>query len=293
MSPLVPGHAIAGLWLRNAALGTSGAGEQFLIADGRRYGHVIDPRTGWPATGVVSASVVASDAARADALSTAFLVGGIELAGAVLCRALRRARAHHARRRVGRPIVIGATRACDSSRPDRQRYTSCPPCISRASADHARSPAHAGRLALPVRGLHEAAPPGLGTERRACRAVVVVGYLKAATGPLATIFHWIGNAPWIGSIDLLVAVALTAAGVSLMLGLFTQTGCAGALALLTMFYLAAIPTGRLDARAEGTYLLVNKTLIEACAVAVVFACRTGSIAGFDRLWRPSPTARRA
>ena len=58
-----------------------------------------------------------------------------------------------------------------------------------------------------------------------------------------------------------------------------------ALALLTMFYLAAIPTGRLDVRAEGTYLLVNKTLIEAGAVAVLFACRTGSMAGFDRLWR--------
>jgi len=81
VSPLVRGRAIAGLWLRNAALGTSGAGEQFVIADGHRYGHVIDPRTGWPANGVVSASVVASDASRADALSTAFLVGGIDLAG--------------------------------------------------------------------------------------------------------------------------------------------------------------------------------------------------------------------
>jgi len=80
VSPLVAGHAIAGLWLRNAALGTSGAGEQFVIASGRRYGHVIDPRTGWPAKGVVSASVVASDAARADALSTAFLIGEIDLA---------------------------------------------------------------------------------------------------------------------------------------------------------------------------------------------------------------------
>lgn len=80
VSPLMPGRTIAGLWLRNAAVGTSGAGEQFVIADGRRYGHVIDPRTGWPATGVVSASVVASDAATADALSTAFLVGGIDLA---------------------------------------------------------------------------------------------------------------------------------------------------------------------------------------------------------------------
>ena len=116
-------------------------------------------------------------------------------------------------------------------------------------------------------------------------------YLKAATGPLAAFFHWMGSAPWVGSLDLLVAVALTAAGVSLMLGYFTQTGCAVTLVLLTMFYFAAIPTGGLDARAEGTYLLVNKTLIEACAVAVLFACRTGSIAGLDRLWRPSPTAK--
>jgi FAD:protein FMN transferase len=71
---------LANVWLRDAALGTSGAGEQFVIADGTRYGHVIDPRTGWPASGVLSASVIATSAAVADALSTAFLVGGLELA---------------------------------------------------------------------------------------------------------------------------------------------------------------------------------------------------------------------
>jgi len=80
VSPLFAGGPIGGLRLRNAAVGTSGAGEQFVIADGRRYGHVIDPRTGWPARGTVSATVVASDAATADALSTAFFVGGAELA---------------------------------------------------------------------------------------------------------------------------------------------------------------------------------------------------------------------
>ena len=68
------------VWLRDAALGTSGAGEQFVVADGTRYGHVIDPRTGWPAAGVLSATVIASSAAVADALSTAFFVGGVELA---------------------------------------------------------------------------------------------------------------------------------------------------------------------------------------------------------------------
>jgi thiamine biosynthesis lipoprotein len=71
---------IARVHLRDGALGTSGAGEQFFEIDGHRFGHVIDPRTGWPATGVLSASVITADAANADALSTAFLVGGIDLA---------------------------------------------------------------------------------------------------------------------------------------------------------------------------------------------------------------------
>jgi thiamine biosynthesis lipoprotein len=68
------------LRLHDASLGTSGASLQFVEIEGHRYGHVIDPRTGWPASGVLSASVVADDAASADALSTAFLVGGEELA---------------------------------------------------------------------------------------------------------------------------------------------------------------------------------------------------------------------
>jgi len=80
ISPLVARRRLGALWLRDAALGTSGSAEQFVVSGGRRYGHVIDPRTGWPATGTVSASVVASSAARADALSTAFLIGGLELA---------------------------------------------------------------------------------------------------------------------------------------------------------------------------------------------------------------------
>ncbi len=41
---------------------------------------MLDPRTGWPASGVRSASVVARDGATADALATAFLVGGPDLA---------------------------------------------------------------------------------------------------------------------------------------------------------------------------------------------------------------------
>ena len=51
---------------------------QFFKVAGRRYGHLLDPRTGWPAEGVLSATVLAPTAAEADALSTAFYVLGIE-----------------------------------------------------------------------------------------------------------------------------------------------------------------------------------------------------------------------
>jgi len=72
---------LARLFLRNGAVGTSGAGEQFIEIDGKRYGHLLDPRTGWPSTaGLLSASVVTHDAATADALATAFFVGGLDLA---------------------------------------------------------------------------------------------------------------------------------------------------------------------------------------------------------------------
>jgi thiosulfate dehydrogenase [quinone] large subunit len=112
-------------------------------------------------------------------------------------------------------------------------------------------------------------------------------YLKAATGPLAPLLHWMAGSSWIGSVDFAIAVALTLVGLSLMLGLFTQVGCSGAIVLLATFYLSAVPIGEADARGEGTYLLVNKNLIEACAIAVLLAFRTGSIAGLDRLWTRS------
>ena len=78
--PRLASHTAGRLWIRDGAIGTSGAGEQFIVVDGRRYGHVLDPRTGRPADRVLAASVVTRDAASADALSTAFLIGGADLA---------------------------------------------------------------------------------------------------------------------------------------------------------------------------------------------------------------------
>jgi thiamine biosynthesis lipoprotein len=76
--PRRPGETAARVRLHDDALGTSGADNQFFEADGRRFGHILDPRCGWPAEGVLSASVVAPSAAEADALSTAFFVMGLD-----------------------------------------------------------------------------------------------------------------------------------------------------------------------------------------------------------------------
>jgi thiosulfate dehydrogenase [quinone] large subunit len=119
------------------------------------------------------------------------------------------------------------------------------------------------------------------------------GYLKAATGPFADWFHALGNASWIGSLDLGIAAALVAIGLSLLLGLFTQLGCIGAFGLLAMFYVSAMPMGLPEPRSEGTYLFVNKNLIEAAAVMVLYSCRTGQIAGLDRLRVPRLQPQRA
>jgi thiosulfate dehydrogenase [quinone] large subunit len=110
------------------------------------------------------------------------------------------------------------------------------------------------------------------------------GYLRGASGPFASVFRAMGEASWLPQLDLVVALALLLVGLSLVLGIFTEAGCVGALFLLAMFYLSAIPTsGVPDVRAEGAYLLVNKNLVEAGAVLVLLLFRTGRLAGLDRL----------
>lgn len=76
--PLRPDRPAVELRLCDQSLSTSGCGTQYFYHQGVRYGHILDPRSGLPAQGVLSASAVTPDAATADALSTAFYVLGVE-----------------------------------------------------------------------------------------------------------------------------------------------------------------------------------------------------------------------
>jgi len=64
--------------LTEGAVATSGDYERYVEIEGRRFSHIIDPRTGRPVAHISSITVIASDAMRADALATALSVLGPE-----------------------------------------------------------------------------------------------------------------------------------------------------------------------------------------------------------------------
>ena len=79
-NPLFPDRPLATVLLTDEALSSSGLGTQHFRLGGKRFGHILDPRTGWPVDGMLSVTVLAPTAALADALSTAFFVLGLEKA---------------------------------------------------------------------------------------------------------------------------------------------------------------------------------------------------------------------
>ncbi len=67
-------RVLAVLPVSNTCVMTSGDYERFFEYEGRRYHHILDPRTGYPSTGCMSATVTAPDAAFADAIATALCI---------------------------------------------------------------------------------------------------------------------------------------------------------------------------------------------------------------------------
>jgi thiamine biosynthesis lipoprotein len=68
--PRRPGALLGNILVRQGALASSGDYERCLEIDGRRYGHILDPRTGWPVEGLAAVSVLASCCLVAGSAST-------------------------------------------------------------------------------------------------------------------------------------------------------------------------------------------------------------------------------
>jgi thiamine biosynthesis lipoprotein len=71
--------AFALLPISNKAVVTSGNYEKFVTFDNKRYSHIINPKTGYPASGIISVTVLAPSAELADALATSVFVMGVEV----------------------------------------------------------------------------------------------------------------------------------------------------------------------------------------------------------------------
>ena len=65
--------------LTDTSIATSGNYEKFIVIDGKKYSHTIDPKTGLPVTGIKSVTIISPSAELADAMATPVMIMGIEI----------------------------------------------------------------------------------------------------------------------------------------------------------------------------------------------------------------------
>ena len=114
------------------------------------------------------------------------------------------------------------------------------------------------------------------------------GYMKQARGPFADLFRWLAAQPnLLANADLITMWGLTAVGVLLILGLFTRLSSLAGIGFILLFYLCNPPfVGYFySLPAEGSYLIVNKQLVELGALLVILVSGSGQFAGLDRIVR--------
>lgn len=122
------------------------------------------------------------------------------------------------------------------------------------------------------------------------------GYLKQARGPFGDMFRGIAADPnMLANADLVTMWGLTIVGFCLIVGLFTRLASVAGIGFILLFYFATPPfIGYFyTVPSEGSYLIVNKNLVEAAALGVIFMTRSGLFAGLDRIIHGLIPGRRA
>ena len=112
------------------------------------------------------------------------------------------------------------------------------------------------------------------------------GFLLESKGLFSGIFTAIVESPTaLQIVDFLNVWGLIAIGIGLILGCLTKTASIAGIVLLFLYYLCNPPFIGLKYTmpAEGSYLIVNKNLIEMFALLVLVLFPTGKIIGLDRL----------
>ena len=113
-----------------------------------------------------------------------------------------------------------------------------------------------------------------------------VAYLLDSKGPFSGLAETIVSNPTLLSIsDYVNMWGLTLVGASLLLGLFSRFTTLVGMGLVILYYLFAPPLLGLEYSrpGEGSYIIVNKNLIEACALWVIHSFPTSHVIGLDRL----------
>jgi len=112
------------------------------------------------------------------------------------------------------------------------------------------------------------------------------GYLSESKWIFSWFFHWIADSPFLLSIaDFLNEWGLIVVGLGLILGLFTRYVSIVGMILVFFYWLCNPPFMGLSYSMppEGSYLIVNKNLIEAAALLVLAYFPTGTYIGLDRM----------
>jgi uncharacterized membrane protein YphA (DoxX/SURF4 family) len=110
-------------------------------------------------------------------------------------------------------------------------------------------------------------------------------FLAESRWLLSGVFHWIASHPAaLRVVDLLNVWGLVLIGLGLMLGAFSRLAAVSGIALLSLYYVASPPLVGLPSNgaAEGSYLIVNKNLVEMLALCVVAVFPTGGFFGLER-----------
>jgi thiosulfate dehydrogenase (quinone) large subunit len=112
-------------------------------------------------------------------------------------------------------------------------------------------------------------------------------FLAQSQGLFSGIFHWfLGDPARLAAVDFLNRWGLVLIGAGLIAGFLTRYATMAAMLLLALYYLCnpPLPFYTYSMPAEGSYLLVNKVLIELAALWVLLAFPTGGSVGLDRLF---------